>query len=256
MQFESESALDTHLKSKAHREFYCTLHDTLFKSNSKLEEHLKSSAHQFRCLDHNLIFRSKIELVIHFKTNHSIFSCEEHSQIFDNPESLTDHMCSSAHVTQNSNELFDDQQVLKKMSLLALNDDLYFSDNFFNCHQHQKSFKNQMDLDNHLNSIAHLEDLSIGKINKLLYNSTGKWILTQNFSFSDCTTGYFKCSCLRWWISSFSFKNYKQACQKCEKFNYPLFLVEYSSNKVKSGFKGKKIHDELRCEACSLGLCI
>lgn len=87
----------------------------------------------------------------------------------------------------------------------------------------------------------------------------GYWQRRQDFQ-GNKSFGYFIChSCnkQRGWISAHAFRNYKQGCQKCEKYTLPTYLwVNLDNNNRSRSPQAKEVpHDYTRCNACKAGVC-
>jgi len=67
----------------------------------------------------------------------------------------------------------------------------------------------------------------------------GEWIEREVFD-GQKSFGFYECSkCFNTWLSSKSFKDYRQGCKYCNKDNYPLYLWKNETKNIKLKPKGK-----------------
>lgn len=89
-------------------------------------------------------------------------------------------------------------------------------------------------------------------------DAVGVWVERDQFH-GRKSFGWFQCiGCTKTWQSAHAFKEYKQGCQKCEKYSLPTFLWENQAAKMgkdQQVAKTEAPHDRARCQACQYGEC-
>lgn len=89
-------------------------------------------------------------------------------------------------------------------------------------------------------------------------DTRGYWQERKKFP-GDKSFGYFACNACDGsnWVSAHAFKNFKQACKKCNHFTLPVYLwVNLATKRNVFGVdEEKKPHKSELCEACARGIC-
>jgi hypothetical protein len=78
----------------------------------------------------------------------------------------------------------------------------------------------------------------------------GQWMPNINTKYNIKSFGVYQCSCSRIWGSAHARSNYKQACKKCGKFNFPVLLWKDDHKKIKQIGGNTKEHETFLCEFC------
>ncbi len=91
-------------------------------------------------------------------------------------------------------------------------------------------------------------------------DSKGLWVHREEFK-GFKSFGYYQCiKCCKTWFSAHAHPNYRQACKKCEVWEYPRYLWQNLEKDVREKKpkedEEKKPHDQNRCEACKIGECL
>jgi len=86
----------------------------------------------------------------------------------------------------------------------------------------------------------------------------GMWIPRRLFPYEKSFGDYFCVECNRGWLSSHSFKKYRQRCKGCNENYYPEFMWLNHKKGVKKEYNedNGKPHESALCEACKHGVCI
>ncbi|GAX84636.1 hypothetical protein CEUSTIGMA_g12057.t1 [Chlamydomonas eustigma] len=106
--------------------------------------------------------------------------------------------------------------------------------------------------------------IDIDKLDPPLESAEGYWVQRKDFE-GRKSFGVFQCAqCSRRWYSAHAFKEYKQGCQRCDRYYLPIAMWvntgDRDSDDDDNGFGDDEKddagpHDSERCEACKAGVC-
>lgn len=87
----------------------------------------------------------------------------------------------------------------------------------------------------------------------------GHWVLRGDFP-GKKSFGFFVCdACGKWWLSAHAFRRWEQGCKSCEHKSLP-YLLWWNEQPRGVGPAHRDLndrpHDQARCQACSMGVCL